>query len=140
MNEHTSHITENVTFYEGPSRSIINDVENEYDENVDEDVLNEGLNADGDDGEDGDGDLVGNERDLERFLLRTLKAKVNYGWSREETLAQLRNFFEYTQDENVPHQNWQSVVRFLKEIGYEDPKCRKICFGEDHVVLLEEGD
>ena len=39
---------------------------NKYDENVDEDVLNEELNADGDDGEDGDGDLVGNERDLER--------------------------------------------------------------------------
>ena len=47
---------------------------------------------------------VGNDK-ITDFVLRTLLSKVNYGWSQEETMAQIRNFYEVLYDEHIPHKN-----------------------------------
>ena len=94
----------------------------------------------GDDGNDGDDEDIQNlsDDDITKFVLRLMRAKVKNGWSREEALSQLRNVFELLDDERVPYQNWGSVLQFIKDIGYENCKCLKVCFGEDHVNLLKE--
>lgn len=63
---------------------------------------------------------VGEDK-VREFVLRTLLSKVNYGWSQEEAMAQIRNFYEVLGDERISHKNWQSVIRFLKNLGYEEP-------------------
>ncbi len=72
--------------------------------------------------------------DIEHFLLRTLKNKVTFGWSREETLVQLRSVCELLHDNRIPYSTWYSVIRNLKHIGYQPAQILKICFGEDHVT------
>ena len=92
-----------------------------------------------DDSEDPEGNEpvgVGEDK-VREFVLRTLLSKVNYGWSQEEAMAQIRNFYEVLGDERIPHKNWQSVIRFLKNLGYEEPRHYKICCAEDHVKLLD---
>ena len=79
---------------------------------------------------------VGNDK-ITDFVLRTLLSKVNYGWSQEETMVQIRNFYEVLGDERIPHKNWQSVIGFLKKLGYQEPRHYKICCANDHVKLLE---
>ena len=77
---------------------------------------------------------------IKKYVLRTLKNKVRFGWSREETLSQLDNFYEYSLDEDIPHKSWQEVKAFLKTIGYHDPTVHKVCLAEDHVQLLNKTD
>lgn len=79
---------------------------------------------------------VGDDK-ITDFVLRTLLSKVNYGWSQEETMAQIRNFYEVLYDERIPHKNWQSVIAFLKKLGYQEPRHYKICCAKDHIQLLE---
>lgn len=79
---------------------------------------------------------VGDDK-IRDFVLRTLLSKVNFGWSQEETMAQIRNFYEVLQDERIPHKSWQSVIGFLKTLGYKDPRHYKICCAEDHIHLLD---
>jgi hypothetical protein len=67
---------------------------------------------------DSDGDEVENKR-IEKFILRTLKAKVKFGWSREEALQQLQNFYEHEQNDKIPYKSWHKVIEFLKHIGYK---------------------
>lgn len=45
---------------------------------------------------------VGDDK-IRDFVLRTLLSKVNFGWSQEETMAQIRNFYEVLHDERIPH-------------------------------------
>ena len=79
---------------------------------------------------------VGDDK-IRDFVLRTLISKVNYGWSQEETMAQIRNFYEVLADERIPHKSWQAVVGFLKKLGYEDPRHYKICCSDNHIHLLD---
>lgn len=81
---------------------------------------------------------VGEDK-IKEFVLRTLISKVNHGWSREETMAQIRNFYEVLNDERIPHKNWQDVLKFLKTLGYQEPRHYKICCGDDHIRLLDYG-
>ena len=46
---------------------------------------------------------VGGDK-IRDFVLRTLLSKVNFGWSQEETMAQIRNFYEVLQDERIPQE------------------------------------
>ena len=71
------------------------------------------------------------------FVLRTLLAKTQYGWSQGEAMQQIRNFFEATEDDRVPHRSWQAVIAFLKNLGYQEPKHFKVCCAERHVTLLD---
>lgn len=79
---------------------------------------------------------VGEDK-IRNFVLRTLLSKVKFGWSQEETMAQIRNFYELLHDERIPHKRWQSVIAFLKKLGYQDARHYKICCSEDHVHLLD---
>ena len=80
------------------------------------------------------------DRDITKAILRIIEAKVIYGSSQEETLRHLRNLYEVTGDESVPHASWHNVMKYLKELGYEHARCYKVCFGEDHVLLLKDNE
>ena len=77
------------------------------------------------------------DSDIKRFVLRHLKNKVQHGMSQETTLSGLRNLFELLGDDRIPHQNWNAVLAYLRELGYQDARVYKICFGSDHVKLME---
>ncbi|KXJ19010.1 hypothetical protein AC249_AIPGENE10997 [Exaiptasia diaphana] len=125
---------------EGLDECASNISSQESEESENSDVLEDGVS-------DHDFDINENERgglnnarndSIEKFIMRTLKLKVKFGWSREETLHQLSNFYEYAQDDRIPHGDWQGVMKFLKGIGYDDPRVYKICCANDHVYLLEQ--
>ena len=78
------------------------------------------------------------ELEMEKCILRILDAKIKYGWSQEETLSQLRNLYEFTEDNHIPHKTWYMVMMFLRKLGYKDPKHYKVCCGTDHVTLVLE--
>ena len=92
-------------------------------------------------GGDGSGDEDNGEEideQIKKCILRILKSKVKYGWSQEETLSQLRSLYELTNDNDIPHQTWQAVLMFLRELGYKSPRLYKICCSADHVILVED--
>ena len=110
-----------------------------------EDVGNDGGNNGGNDGDEDDNSDDGSnsvfsedemEEEMEKCILRVLESKVKYGWSQEEALAQLRSLYEFTQDNNIPHRTWSMVMKFLKKLGYKNPRHYKICCGNDHVTLV----
>ena len=76
--------------------------------------------------------------DINRLVLRTLKNKVKFGSSRDETLSQLQSVFELTHDDRIPYNSWACVIKKLKDLGYEPVKALKICINEDHVTLVKE--
>ena len=41
-------------------------------------------------------------------------------------------------DDRIPHKNRTAVLGFLRELGYRDARIHKICFGKDHLNLIEE--
>ena len=43
---------------------------------------------------------VGDDK-IRDFVLRTLLSKVKFGWSQEETMAQIRNLYEVLHDERT---------------------------------------
>ena len=65
------------------------------------------------------------------FLKSTLVGLKKKRWLRLET------FMRFFTDERIPHNSWQSVIGFLKKLGYQDPRHYKICCAEDHVQLLD---
>ena len=77
------------------------------------------------------------KEDLERAILRILEAKVKNGWSRSETLKEIRNIYELFKNERIPHQSWNAVLQFLRKLGYKDPQNFKVCIGKNHVTLVE---
>jgi hypothetical protein len=78
------------------------------------------------------------DKELEKCILRIISSKVKYGWSQEETLSQLQSLYELTKNDQIPHKTWPMVMRFLKKIGYENPKHFKVCCGADHVILIKD--
>ena len=77
------------------------------------------------------------EFDITGFLLRHLKNKIVNGISQEATMAGLRNLYELLKDDRIPHESWKLVIQYLKGLGYQDARIYKICFGKDHVTLME---
>ena len=78
------------------------------------------------------------ENEINRAVLGIVRDKVKYGWSRLECLSQLRNLFDLTADQPIPHVHWNSVLAFLKTLGYVTPKEYKICVSDTHVCLLDD--
>jgi hypothetical protein len=74
---------------------------------------------------------------VEKAILRCLESKVKNGSSQEGTLSEFRNIDELLKDERIPHQSWNAVLNFLKKLDYKDPNSYKVCFGSNHVTLLE---
>lgn len=85
-------------------------------------------------------DGLDDDSDIKRFVLRHLKSKVQHGMSQEATLSGLRNIYELLGDDRIPHQNWTAVLGFLRELGYQDARVYKICFGTDHVTLMDKNE
>lgn len=125
--------------------------DNENSENDDNDSDDVGLQIEGAcgivDGHDSGGDSDGegdednlqlSDESIDKHILRLLKAKVKFGWSQAEALNQLQSLFELLGDERIPHEDWRAVIRFLKRLGYQNPRMYKVCCGENHVRLLEE--
>jgi hypothetical protein len=93
----------------------------------------------GDGGNSSDGSDHGDDEmhaEMQKCILRILNAKVKYGWSHEETLSQLQNLYEYTENNNIPHKTWSAVMKFLRQLGYKNPRHYKICCGIDCVTLV----
>jgi len=91
----------------------------------------------------GDGDtnnFTYENDDIEKAILRILESKVKHGWSRDETLTQVRTIYELTKDDRIPHKSWEAVLTFLKKLGYKRPKHYKVCCGATHVTLISEKD
>ena len=78
------------------------------------------------------------DEEIEKMILRLLESKVMHGWSQNETLCQVRNFYELVHDDRIPHKSWNSVLNFLRKLGYEEPCHYKVCCSSDHVTLLED--
>ncbi|XP_068739381.1 uncharacterized protein [Montipora capricornis] len=57
--------------------------------------------------------------------------------SQEGTMEGLQNLYELLKDDRIPHDNWKTVIKYLKGLGYEDARIYKICFGKDHVIMME---
>ena len=74
---------------------------------------------------------------MEKCILRILNCKVEYGWSQQEALSQLQNLYELTNDAHIPHKTWPCVMRFLRKLGYENPRHYKICCATDHVTFID---
>ena len=78
-----------------------------------------------------------NELSLEKHILRSLESKVKYGWSQQAAFDQLLSLFNLIGDEKIPYKGWDSVLKFLRGIGYEDARHEKVCIAADHVLLLK---
>ena len=69
--------------------------------------------------------------------MRTLKSKVKFGWSHNETLAQLQSVFDLTHDERIPYKCWPHVLKKLEELGYKPAEKHKVCIHQNHVNLVK---
>ena len=94
-------------------------------------------NGDGIGGGDGDIDEDRIEEKMEKCILRIIKSKVQYSWSQQETLQQIRSLYELTNDDHILHQARSYVIKFLKQLGYKQPQHYKVCCGRDHATLVE---
>ena len=74
---------------------------------------------------------------INKAILRIIRDKIKYGWSRPECLSQLRNLFDLTGDNRIPHSSWSNVLNYLKQLGYVSPKEYKVCIHNTHVNLLD---
>ena len=75
---------------------------------------------------------------LQRHILRIIESKIKYGWSREEALKQLLSLYNLLRDDQIPYQDWNSVLKFLKDIGYHEAEHCKVCICDDHIRFLNE--
>ena len=71
---------------------------------------------------------------INKSVLRVVRDKTRYGWSRVECLSQLQNLRELTGDDRIPSSSWNQVMSFLRNLGYEDPKTFKLCISDNHVT------
>lgn len=77
------------------------------------------------------------ENDIANAILHSIESKIKNGWSQEETLSEMRNIYELLKDERIPHKSWDAILRYLKKLGYKDPKYFKVCCESNHVSLLQ---
>ena len=78
------------------------------------------------------------EDQIKKSVLRIVRDKVKFGWSRTECLSQLQNLYDLTEDERIPHSTWIKVVSFLKILGYKEARKHKICIARNHVKLIRD--
>jgi len=92
-----------------------------------------------DHGDDSDDDISEDSlnKELEKYILRILRSKVQYGWSQQETLSQIQSLYELSKDERIPYKTWPQVMQFLKKLGYKNPQNYKVCCGTDHITLVD---
>jgi hypothetical protein len=111
------------------------DADDDDDDGDDED--NDDSDDDGDESDSGTHNCNYTGKDIEKAILRSLESKVKNGWSREETLSEMRNLFELLKDERIPHKSWNAMMKYIRKLGYKDPTHVNVCCGTDHVRLLQ---
>lgn len=127
---------------------LLHDEESVFEDDDDEELIfdDEGINANErtfsdneifddseviDDGERIDDDEIPvNEQviGLRKHILRIIESKIKYGWSREEALRQLLSLYNLLRNDQIPYQNWNSVLKFLKDIGYHEANIAKCAY------------
>lgn len=76
-------------------------------------------------------------KDIKNAVLRSIESKILSGRSQAETLSELRNLYELLKDHRIPHKSWNSVLSYLKKLGYKESYYFKVCCSPDHTRLLE---
>ena len=77
-----------------------------------------------------------NERRIQKFVLKEVKLKLDHGHSIAATEEHLKNAAELLGSGRIPTK-WNAVIRYLKSLGYKDPKHYKVCVSNDHSCLLK---
>ena len=77
-----------------------------------------------------------NERQIQKFVLKEVKLKLDHGHSIAATEEHLKNAAELLDNGRIPTK-WNAVIRYLKSLGYKDPKHYKVCVSNDHSCLLK---
>ena len=76
---------------------------------------------------------------IKEFVMKEVKTKLNHGLSMSTTEDHLQNTATLLGEKVIPTK-WSDVIRFMKTIGYTDPRHYKVCLTQDHSKLLETGD
>ena len=73
---------------------------------------------------------------LKQLRLSVLNEMHTNSYTGPRLLSQLQNLYEFTEDNNIPHKTWSMVMKFLRRLGYKNPRHYEICCGTDHVTLI----
>lgn len=79
------------------------------------------------------------QKKIQQFLMKEVRTKLNHGLSVSTTEDYLRNVAALLGDKSIPTQ-WNDILRFMKSLGYTDPKHYKVCVTQDHSYLPEPGE
>ena len=71
-----------------------------------------------------------------RYVLEELKTKLTYGASSIEFEDHLKNASRLI-EEDMPIK-WCDIQKLLKSLGYESPRCYRVCLKQDHSYLIKE--
>lgn len=71
-------------------------------------------------------EILVNERQIQKFVLKEVKLKLDHGHSIAATEEHLKNAAELLGSGRTPTK-WNAVIHYLKSLGYKDPKHYKVC-------------
>ncbi|XP_070551560.1 uncharacterized protein [Ptychodera flava] len=63
---------------------------------------------------------------VDEFILRELRLKLKYGFSREEFIDHVKVMWPFTEGNHDPP-TWRDIEKFQKYLGYKPPKLYKVC-------------
>ena len=66
------------------------------------------------------------ERQIQKFIFKEVKSKLDHGHSISTTEEHLQNAAELLGSGQIPTK-WSAVIRYLKSLGYKDPRHYKVC-------------
>ena len=76
------------------------------------------------------------EKQIKKFVLKEVKTKLHHGHSVSIAEEHLRNASELLGAGSIPTK-WNAVIKYLKSLGYKDPKHYKVCVSTNHSRLLK---
>ena len=76
------------------------------------------------------------EKQIKEFILKEVKTKLDHGHSVSIAEEHLRNASELLGTGSIPTK-WNAVIKYLKSLGYKDPKHYKVCVSTNHSRLLK---
>ena len=83
--------------------------------------------------------LVLSQRKIQEFIIGAVQLKLNHGLSISTPEDYLRHTAYLLGNKLIPTK-WNDVIRFLRSLGYVEPRHYKVCAARDHSYLLKLGE
>lgn len=83
--------------------------------------------------------LVISQKKVQEFIIGAVQLKLNHGLSISTTEDYLRYTASLLGNKLIPTK-WNDVIRFLRSLGYVDPRHYKVCAAQDHSYLFKLGE